>query len=293
MENPLISIIIPAYNAVKYIEETINSCLNQTYYNIEIIVQDDCSTDGTWELINQLYASDTKVRLYRNEKNLGIGDNWNAAYDKVTGEYVIIFNADDLLNPNLIMSFLKRFNIDNSIEIITGKFDILISSTGQSYLYPNHVDLKGGLLKSLYEKIYFKSSFHWNYTLVKKTFLEKVKLTNGKLFLNTQVCDAELWYRCALMDPKVYFDDTAIWGYYRKHESNNSDIPNGEFKSFLKDFLHYHRKSLRKRGGFDYVIRLTRLFITYCNLFKRWRSFEIKMFFLYLKRIAQGLIEPV
>lgn len=290
LENPLISIIIPAYNAVNYIEETINSCLSQTYVNLEIIVQDDRSTDGTWELANKLYAADPKVRLFRNEKNLGIGDNWNAAYDKVNGEYVIIFNADDLLNPNLVITFLDRFKSDNSIDIITGKFEILISKTGQTYLYPDHVELKGGLIDSLYDKLYFKGSFHWNYTLVKRSLLEKVKLSNGKLFLNTQVCDAELWYRCALTDPKVYFDDTQIWGYYRKHDSNNSGIPNGELKSFLNDFLHHHRRSLRKRGGFSYVTALIRGFITYCNLFKRWKSFEIKTFFLYLKRIIQGII---
>jgi len=289
VENPLISIIIPAYNAVKYIEETINSCLNQTYHNIEIILQDDCSNDGTWELVNKLYSTNPKVKLFRNEKNLGIGDNWNAAYDKISGIYVIIFNADDLISPDLITSFLKRFESDHSIDIVTGKFDVLISETGQTYLYPDHVELKGGMLKSLFEKLYFKGSFHWNYTLVKNSLLKKVKLSNGKLFLNTQVCDAELWYRCSLVDPKVYFDDTKIWGYYRKHQSNNSYIPNGELKSFLKDFLHYHHKSLRKKGGFDYVLKLIRGFITYCNLFKRRNNFELKVFFLYLKRIIQGI----
>ncbi|WP_419803142.1 glycosyltransferase family 2 protein [Mucilaginibacter sp.] len=289
MENPLVSIIIPAYNAAEYIEETINSCLSQTYDNIEIILQDDRSTDGTWELVNQLYGDNTKVRLCRNDTNLGIGDNWNAAYDKVNGEYVIIFNADDLLNRNLVLSFLNRFDSDPSLDIITGKFEILISETGETYLYPDHVEEKGGMVTSLWDKLYFRGSYHWNYTLIKNSLLQKVKLDNGKLFLKTQACDAELWYRCSLVNPKVYFDNTAIWGYYRKHDSNNSYIPNGELKSFLKDFLYYHRKSIRKRAGFDYVVKLTRGFITYCNLFKRWKSFEISLCLLYFKRIVQGI----
>lgn len=290
MENPLISIIIPAYNAVKYIEETINSCLNQTYQIIEIILQDDCSTDGTWELVNKLYASSAKVRLFRNEQNLGIGDNWNAAYNKVSGEYVIIFNADDLISPDLITSFLQHFKLDHSIDIVTGKFEILISETRQTYLYPDHVGLKGGIVENVFEKFYFKCAFHWNYSLVKRSLLEKVKLQNGKLFLNTQICDGELWYRCFLSNAKIYFDNSNIWGYYRKHESNNSSNPNGELRSFLKDFLHYHRKSFRKLGGFNYVRILSRNLLTFCNFSKRGNNFETKIFLLYIKRIVQGIV---
>ena len=290
MENPLISIIIPAYNAVKYIEETINSCLNQTHSNIEVIVQDDRSTDGTWELINKLYATNPKVSLFRNEKNLGIGDNWNAAYDKVTGEYVIIFNADDLIVPELITSFLKRFDSDPSIDIVTGKFDVLISETGQTAIYPDHVNMKGGIVQDVFEKFYFKCAFHWNYTLVTRTLLERVKLRNGKLFLNTQICDGELWYRCFLDNAKIYFDNTKVWGYYRKHSTNNSSNPNGELKSFLKDFLHYHNKSFKKLGGFSYPLVLTRNLITFCNFFKRGNNFDINIFFLYIKRIFQGIL---
>ncbi|RYE15087.1 MAG: glycosyltransferase family 2 protein, partial [Rickettsiales bacterium] len=154
MKNPLISIIIPAYNAVQYIEETINSCLNQTYNNIEVIVQDDRSKDGTWELANELYQHNPKVKLFRNEKNLGIGDNWNAAYDKVTGDYIIIFNADDLISPDLVTKFLDRFNVDQSLDVVTGKFEVLISETGQTYLYPDHVNLKGGIVQNVFEKFY-------------------------------------------------------------------------------------------------------------------------------------------
>ncbi|RYY08256.1 MAG: glycosyltransferase [Sphingobacteriaceae bacterium] len=287
MENPLISIIIPAYNAVKYVEETILSCLNQTYQNIEIIIQDDQSTDGTWELVKKLYSTNTKVKLFRNDKNLGIGDNWNAAYNKVIGEYVIIFNADDLISPDLVTSFIQHFNSNPAIDIVTGKFEILDSNTGQTHLYPIHKKSEGGIIKDFFNHFFFKTGFHWNYTLVKKSLLEKVKLSNGNLFLNTQICDYELWYRCVLNNAIVYFDDTRIWGQYRKHESNNSYKKNGELRSFLKDFLHYHRKSFRKSGGFAFPLGLSRNFLTFCNNSK---NFELDVFFLYIKRIAQTLI---
>jgi len=289
LESPLISIIIPTYNAVKYVQDTINSCLNQTYNNIEVIIQDDCSTDGTWELINTLYNFNPKVKLHRNLKNLGIGENWNAAFEKAKGEFLIIFNADDLMEPDLISAFLVVFNSDPTIDIITGKFEILFSNTGKTILYPDHVNLEGGVVKDLFEKLYFKSSFHWNFSLVKMELIKKVKLSNGNLFLDIQICDYELWYRCFLANAKVYFDTTKTWGYYRKHESNNSSNPNGELKSFLRVFLSHHHISYRKLGGISYPKTLLRNFITFCNLYKRGSSFEIKVFFLYLKRIVQGI----
>ena len=286
MENPLISIMIPAYNAVKYIEETINSCLNQTYINIEIILQDDQSTDGTWELANKLFGQNNKVKLFRNNKNLGIGDNWSAAYENTNGDFIIIFNADDIIIPDLVTSYMQHFN-QSSIDIVTGKFEILNSETGETELYPIHKNYKGGLVENFFEQFFFKTGFHWNYTLVKKALLEKVKLPNGKLFLNTQICDYELWYRCILANANVYFDDTRIWGYYRKHASNNSYKRNGELRSFLKDFLHYHRKSFRKAGGFKFPLGLSRNLITFCNSGK---NFEFDVFLLYIKRITQTLI---
>lgn len=287
MENPLISIIIPAYNAVKYIEETINSCLNQTYQNIEIILQDDRSNDGTWELVNKLFSQNSKVKLFRNNRNLGIGDNWSEAYNNTNGTYIIIFNADDIIIPSLITSFIHHFNDDFSIDIVTGKFEILNSDTGKTEVYPIHINYKGGIVKDFFKQFFFKTGFHWNYTLVKKALLEKVKLSNGKLFLNTQICDYELWYRCILANAKVYFDDTRIWGYYRKHESNNSYKRNGEMRSYLKDFLHYHRKSFRKLGGYKFPLGLSRNLLTFCNSGK---NFEVDVFFLYIKRIIQTLI---
>ncbi len=71
MKYPLVSICIPVYNRVSLIEETINSALNQTYANIEIIINDNQSTDGTWTLINTIAEKHkTKIKVFQNEQNL-------------------------------------------------------------------------------------------------------------------------------------------------------------------------------------------------------------------------------
>jgi glycosyltransferase involved in cell wall biosynthesis len=95
---PLVSICIPAYNAERFIRETLDSALSQTYPNIEIIVSDDCSTDGTREVVSGYAGQD--VRLIQTAHNLGRYGNCNFAIRASSGEYVLKLDADDLVTPD-------------------------------------------------------------------------------------------------------------------------------------------------------------------------------------------------
>ena len=75
MKQPLVSVCIPTYNNADYIEETMRSVLNQTYQNIELIIVDDQSEDGTVQVVKNV--KDPRVKLFINEKNLGMSGNWN------------------------------------------------------------------------------------------------------------------------------------------------------------------------------------------------------------------------
>jgi glycosyltransferase involved in cell wall biosynthesis len=94
---PLVSICIPTYNAARYVEETIQSALNSTYANLEVIVSDDASTDNTLAVVEDL--RDDRVRLFQNKANLGAPANWNRAMEKASGELVGLLNHDDLYGP--------------------------------------------------------------------------------------------------------------------------------------------------------------------------------------------------
>lgn len=284
---PLVSIVIPCYNAVDYIQATVESCLSQTHKNIEIIIQDDKSTDGTAELIQGLYSQTDKISICQNQKNLGIGGNWNAAYKRANGDYLIIFNADDLLHPNIVRHFLSIFDTQKDLNIVTGKFEVLITETGETFLYPDHTVLTNGPVFELFEQLFFKSAFHWNYSLIDKKFLKNIEFEDGNLFINTQICDYELWYRAYLANAKVYFDNSNVWGLYRKHATNISSRPNGELRSFLKDFLAMHQQSLKKEAGFRYTKKMLRRFVTFCA---NTKHFEKDVFFLYINRIAQSIL---
>lgn len=229
----LVSICIPVYNTIKYIEETVECFLNQTYKNIEIIIQDDCSTDGTWELICSLYSQNERVRLYRNKENLGIGTNWNEAYDKVKGKYVVIFNADDIVELNFIELGLHKLCCNKEIDLVSFKFNYLLEKNGDISPHLPQLKLEPGLQVDLINTVIKDVPFSWDFTIVKNASLARL-VKNGRLFLNTQTCDFALWLEAGIKKLNLFYIDVPI-GYYRKHSSNNSAIPLAEIKSFVND----------------------------------------------------------
>ncbi len=99
-EKPLVSVCIPAYNNEDYIVETIECILNQSYKNIELIVVDDNSKDNTYQVVENV--NDKRIKLYKNERNLGMAGNWNRCLELCSGKYIKLICADDLIHKRLI-----------------------------------------------------------------------------------------------------------------------------------------------------------------------------------------------
>ncbi len=97
---PLVTVTIPMYNNAKFIRQTIESVLSQTYTNFELLVYDDASTDGSYEIVRSI--SDPRLKLFRNRKNLGPEGNWNKAVSDVGGTYVKLICGDDILYPQCL-----------------------------------------------------------------------------------------------------------------------------------------------------------------------------------------------
>ena len=116
----LVSVILPVYNSEKYIFEAIESVLNQTYKNIEIIVIDDCSTDTSAEIINNF--NDNRIRYYKNEKNSGIVYSLNRAISLAKGKYLARMDSDDICLPNRIQEQVNFLNIHPEILIVSSWF---------------------------------------------------------------------------------------------------------------------------------------------------------------------------
>ena len=119
--NPLVSVLIPAYNHENYVQETINSIIDQTYQNIELIIYDDGSKDSTWNKIKELEEKCKKrfTNVYfETKENEGTCKTMNKLLDLAKGEYVIVVASDDMIKPNMIekeVDFLSKNTWKNVI----------------------------------------------------------------------------------------------------------------------------------------------------------------------------------
>ena len=102
-----VSIITPAYNAENFLPETIDSVLNQTFRDWELIVVDDCSTDRTFEIASAYAEKDPRVRVIRNESNSGVAATRNHGLDEATGDYIAFVDSDDLWLPEKLEKQLR------------------------------------------------------------------------------------------------------------------------------------------------------------------------------------------
>ena len=112
-ERPLVSFCIVTYNQEKYIREAIEGALNQTYSPMEIIISDDCSTDGTYEEILKTvegYTGPHKIIVNKNEPNLGIREHMNKVMFTLSkGEYILLAGGDDVSAPERAETYVKYF----------------------------------------------------------------------------------------------------------------------------------------------------------------------------------------
>ena len=115
--NPLVSILIPTYNRADYLGSAIDSGLAQTYENIEIIVHDDASTDGTPALLAQY--RDPRLRIIRTEDNHGMLGGWNYIVTKAKGEYLKFLASDDLLEPSCVAELVASAQSHPMAALIT------------------------------------------------------------------------------------------------------------------------------------------------------------------------------
>lgn len=187
MTNDL-TVIMPMYNAEKFIEETIKSILDQTYKDFNVIILDDCSTDSSYDVAKKIVKSDTRFKLIRNEKNQGYLKSTNILLSLVKTEYCAFWDADDTCDRNrfsLQLSFLK----DNQDFYLVGSYCLLMDNEskpirkvsypstisidnfnfcGSSVLFKTKVLEVSGLYNPLFDRI-GSEDFEW-LLRVSKTF---------------------------------------------------------------------------------------------------------------------------
>jgi glycosyltransferase involved in cell wall biosynthesis len=129
----LVTVAIPVFNGEKYIRQAINSVINQTYKNIEIVICDNYSSDKTWEICQEYAAKDKRFRLYKNEENIGIFKNFERTVELANGKYFMWLAADDRCEPDLVYEQC-RF-LENDPDVLICASDIKVIDEEGNYLY--------------------------------------------------------------------------------------------------------------------------------------------------------------
>lgn len=124
----MISIAMATYNGEKYLREQINSILNQTIQDFELMICDDCSSDNTWNILLEYQSQDKRIKCFRNEENLGFKKNFEKAIRLCSGEYIALSDQDDIWLPEHLE---KLVNIIGDADIACGNAE-LIDGKGNS-----------------------------------------------------------------------------------------------------------------------------------------------------------------
>jgi glycosyltransferase involved in cell wall biosynthesis len=187
MDSLKISVLMPAYNAEKYISEAIESILNQTFKDFEFIVIDDCSTDGTGKIINRYAAEDPRIIFLRNESNLKISKTLNRGIDIARGKYIARMDADDWSYPDRLQKQFDFMEKNPEVGVSGGAVDICneqMKITGRRKYNLSDSDIR--------KKIFRYNPFAHSAIIIRKDVLQKSGLYDNDYNLAE---DYELYFR--------------------------------------------------------------------------------------------------
>lgn len=209
--NPLVSIITPNFNGKIYLEDTIISVINQTYQNIEYIVIDGSSTDGSLEILNKYKKNIDYLEI---NKDNGIFHAVHKGIAKSNGKYIIWINSDDVLHPKAAENITKIFEKNPKINWINGRCGYIKKNIKFSfipYIYPRSLIENGKAHKKFYGYIQQEST----------SFTKSLYLKSGGLDIsNNSGGDYFLWKKFSkITDLKTYFINI---GYFRSHKNQIS-----------------------------------------------------------------------
>lgn len=181
--NELISIIVPVYNVEQYLRKCVNSIINQTYKNLEIILVDDGATDNSGKMCDELAKTDNRIKVYH-KGNGGLSDARNYGVERATGEYIGFVDSDDYIDEEMYEKLYEAIK----------KEDVDVAECNLKIIYPDRIEL---FTEKDYHKVCSKKEYLEEYLkienifgsacvrLIKSDVAKKIKFPVGKLYEDT------------------------------------------------------------------------------------------------------------
>lgn len=203
---PKISVIIPVYNAEKYIEDCILSVLNQTEKDIEVIAVDDGSTDGSNIILQRLRESDKRLLVF-NEKNQGQPTARNIGIDNAKGEYVLFVDADDTIEPTMA-EIMYNEAVEKNADVVVCSYNNIHTYKNKTYVRRVDDNVNEDTFGDFFIHLHQQQLIHpvWN-KLYRMKIFEKIRYKNyvpgQDAILNLEIAQTGI-YRFCFIDKPLY-----------------------------------------------------------------------------------------
>ena len=260
MENrvPKFSVIVPAYNAEKYLERCLNSLAIQTFNNFEIIFINDGSIDKTIELVQRFKGLHPKIPIHIfSQNNRGVSSARNTGVSKAVGEWVLFLDADDEL-PNNALETYSKF-ITPNLDMLIGGYVVSNINREITYSIPERVEMqldREAAIKLMYTPVFYRylgyiASKCYRLSNIKKwklAFNPNIYFNEDRLFTTRYLCKSD----------KVLFFTSPVYNYFEHAESAMASLQeqfNPKFITDLKGFVEM-KKSIRKSKGSKELLKL-------------------------------------
>ena len=221
-----VSIIIPVYNAGKFLDETIKSILNQTYQDWELLLVDDGSTDNSIDVIKKIQKNDKRIKLLQNKKNVGPALSRNSGVKASKGRYICYLDADDFWDKQKLEKQVKFMQKQNCAFSFTG------------YEFTNSKGVLSGKKVSVPEKISYRQALK-NTTICTTTVMfDMSKLTKEDILMpNVKSEDTACWWKVLKKVPYAY-GLNEILSFYRRSEKT---LSSNKFEAIKRIWFLYRR----------------------------------------------------
>jgi len=179
---PKISIVVPLYNYENYIDDSVRSCLAQTFTDFEVVIVDDCSTDGSYAKAQAWTEKDERVRLVQQPDNKMLASTKNMGILESKGEFIVHLDADDMLTPNSLAIRLAEFDANPEAMMVHGRAYNFKGDNGYDWCLSNESKLT----------VDFKTQIHAQGAMLRRECYDKYGLYDESLLTNS---DKEMWIR--------------------------------------------------------------------------------------------------
>ncbi|WP_417069576.1 glycosyltransferase family 2 protein [Niveibacterium terrae] len=204
----LVSLCIPTFNGARFIEESLQSALAQSFRDMEILVVDDGSSDDTLRRVQSLATLDPRIRVVRNEKNLGLVGNWNRCLEIAHGEWIKFLFQDDLLHPQCVEKLLAEARRQSAPFLACDRNFLFAESTTEelraiyarnratinAFLGPGRGVSADEFAQRIPRRLNNNYVGEPTSTLIHRSVFERIGRFNPEF---TQLCDLEYWTRAA------------------------------------------------------------------------------------------------